>query len=180
MSFDPTFLSSMILFLTGFGAAFAVALWISLVIWTYRDIRKRSRVPLIRILATLLTAILFLPGVLIYLILRPGLTLDDEYQKTLEEEALLQSIEDSPLCPGCSRKLNPEWIVCPNCHTRLKKPCTNCGKLMDLAWNLCPYCATPAPGARLETSSIDLPSAEETIKDFSSVDDLSSDDSESL
>ena len=40
MSFDPTFLSSMILILTGFGAAFMAALWISLVIWTYRDIRK--------------------------------------------------------------------------------------------------------------------------------------------
>lgn len=176
MSFDPTFLSSMILILTGFGAAFMAALWISLVIWTYRDIRKRSRDPLIRILATLVSAILFLPGVLIYVILRPPLTLEDEYQKTLEEEALLQSIEDNPLCPGCSRKLNPDWIVCPNCHTRLKKPCTQCGQLMDLAWNLCPYCATPAPGTRVESSSIDLPPLEETIKDFSIADEFSPDE----
>jgi hypothetical protein len=176
MSFDPTFLSSMVLILTGFGAAFAAALWISLVIWTYRDARKRTRDPLIRILATLVAAILFLPGVLIYIILRPPLTLEDEYQKTLEEEALLQSIEDNPLCPGCSRKLDPQWIVCPNCHTRLKKPCTQCGKLMDLAWNLCPYCGTPTPGSRLDNAPIDLPSVEETIKDFSVGDDYSLDE----
>jgi hypothetical protein len=176
MSFDPTFLSRMVLILTGFGAAFAAALWISLVIWTFRDARKRTRDPLIRILATLVAAILFLPGVLIYIILRPPLTLEDEYQKTLEEEALLQSIEDNPLCPGCSRKLDPQWIVCPNCHTRLKKPCTKCGKLMDLAWNLCPYCATPAPGSRLDNAPIDLPPVEETIKDFSIDDDYSTDE----
>ena len=176
MSIDPTFFSSMVLILTGFGAAFAAALWISLVIWTYRDARKRTRDPLIRILATLVAAILFLPGVLIYIILRPPLTLEDEYQKTLEEEALLQSIEESPLCPGCSRRLDSLWIVCPNCHTRLKKPCTQCGKLMDLAWNLCPYCATPAPGSRLDNNPLDLPPVEESIKDFSITDEFSVDD----
>lgn len=176
MTLDPTFISSMVLILTGFGAAFTAALWVSLVIWTYRDARRRTRDPLIRILATLVAAILFLPGVLIYIILRPSLTLEDEYQKTLEEEALLQSIEDNPLCPGCSRKLDPQWIVCPNCHTRLKKPCTQCGKLMDLAWNLCPYCAAPAPGSRLDNNPLDLPSVEESIKDFSIADDYSSEE----
>ena len=164
----------MVLILTGFGAAFAAALSISLVIWTYRDALNVPGI-LIRILATLVAAILFLPGVLIYIILRPPLTLEDEYQKTLEE-ALLQSIEDNPLCPGCSRKLDPQWIVCPNCHTRLKKPCTQCGKMMDLAWNLCPYCATPAPGSRLDNAPIDLPPVEETIKDFSVGDDYSFDE----
>ncbi len=176
MTLDPTFISSMVLILTGFGAAFTAALWVSLVIWTYRDARRRTRDPLIRILATLVAAILFLPGVLIYIILRPSLTLEDEYQKTLEEEALLQSIEDNPLCPGCSRKLDPQWIVCPNCHTRLKKPCTQCGKLMDLAWNLCPYCAAPAPGSRLDNNPLDLPSVEESIKDYSIADDYSSEE----
>ena len=41
MTFDPTFLSSFVLVLTGFGGAFLAALWIALVIWTYRDIRAR-------------------------------------------------------------------------------------------------------------------------------------------
>ncbi|HVU15028.1 MAG TPA: zinc ribbon domain-containing protein, partial [Phototrophicaceae bacterium] len=35
--------------------------------------------------------------------------------------------------------------ACPNCHTRLKRPCTRCGRMLDLSWDLCPYCATAVP-----------------------------------
>jgi hypothetical protein len=42
MPLDPSFLSSLVLVLTAFGGAFLAALWISLVIWTYRDIRSRA------------------------------------------------------------------------------------------------------------------------------------------
>lgn len=100
-------------------------------------------------------AVLFLPGVLVYLILRPARTLEEEYQRTLEEEALLQTIEEIPVCPGCSRHIEPDWMACPHCHTRLKKHCHHCGRLMELPWNLCPYCATPAPGARRENITMD-------------------------
>jgi RNA polymerase subunit RPABC4/transcription elongation factor Spt4 len=153
--FDPTLFSNFLLVLTAFGAAFLAALWISLVVWTYRDIRARSRDPLVKILAAALVAVLNLPGVLIYLILRPPRTLEEEYQHTLEEEALLQALEDLPLCPGCERRVKDDWQVCPNCHTKLKKTCHNCSKLMELPWNICPYCGTPAPGMRLEGSSVD-------------------------
>ena len=155
MTFDPSILSNFALVAAGFAAAFLAALWLSLIIWVYRDMRKRARDPLARILAVLVVAVLFLPGILIYLILRPSRTLEEEYQQTLEEEALLQSIEDNPVCPGCARRIHEDWVACPNCHTRLKKPCHACGKLMDLAWNLCPYCATPSPGARRDSMTID-------------------------
>ena len=155
MTVDPTSLSNFMLFLAAWGGAFIAALWLSLVIWTYRDIRQRARDPLARILSVLVTAVLFLPGMIIYLILRPSRTLEEEYQHTLEEEALLQSIEESSLCPGCSRRIKENWIVCPNCHTKLKKNCHHCGKLMELPWNLCPFCGTPAPGMRRENISLD-------------------------
>ena len=155
MNLDPAFLSSLILVLTGFGAAFVAALWIALVIWTYRDIRARARDPLVQTLSALLVAVLNLPGVLVYLILRPPRTLEEEYQRTLEEEALLQALEDLPLCPGCERRVKDDWQICPNCHTKLKKTCHNCSKLMELPWNICPYCGTPAPGVRLEATSLD-------------------------
>jgi hypothetical protein len=155
MRFDPFSLSNFFLISTAWAGAFVAALWLSLVIWTYRDIRSRARDPLARILAVLVVAVLFLPGIVIYLILRPARTLEEDYQHTLEEEALLQSIEDSSLCPGCGRRVKENWIVCPNCHTRLKKNCHQCGKLMELSWNLCPYCATPAPGMRRENMTLD-------------------------
>lgn len=155
MTFDPSSLGNLMLILTAWGGAFLAALWLSLVIWTYRDIRRRARDPLARILALLVVAILFLPGIVIYLILRPPRTLEEEYQHTLEEEALLQAIEDASLCPGCGRRTKDNWLVCPNCHTKLKKTCHNCGKHMELPWNLCPYCGTPTPGMRREGLTLD-------------------------
>lgn len=152
---DPQTLSNIIMGLAAWGAAFLVALWLSLIIWTYRDMSSRARDPMLRILAVIIVALLYLPGIVVYLILRPARTLEDEYQHTLEEEALLQSIEDVPLCPGCGRHTKDTWIICPTCHTRLKKACHNCRKLMELSWNLCPYCGTPAPGMRRDNMTMD-------------------------
>lgn len=155
MPLNPSLLTNSFLIVTAWGAAFIAALWLSLIFWTYRDIRARARDPLARILAVLVVAILFLPGIVVYLIMRPPRTLEQEYQQTLEEEALLQSIEDSPLCPGCGRRTKDNWVICPNCHTKIKKTCHQCGKLMELPWNLCPYCGTPAPGMRREGLTLD-------------------------
>jgi RNA polymerase subunit RPABC4/transcription elongation factor Spt4 len=142
MTFDPTFVRNFILIMTGFGGAFLAALWLSLVIWTYRDIKGRARDRLVLVLATLIVAVLTLPGLLIYMILRPKNTLEEEYQRTLEEEALLQAVEDQVLCPGCERRVERDWQVCPNCLTKLRKSCNHCGKLMDLPWSICPFCAS--------------------------------------
>jgi len=113
MSVEPAIFSNFILIATGFAAAFLAALWLSLIIWTFRDIKNRSKDRLARILAILVVAVLFLPGILVYFILRPSRTLDEEFQKTLEEEALLQTIEDIPLCPGCSRRVKETRLICP-------------------------------------------------------------------
>ena len=166
MTFDPASLTNILLILTAWGAAFLAALWLSLIIWTFRDARSRARDPLARILAVLVVAVLFLPGIIIYLILRPPRTLEQEYQQSLEEEALLQAIEESPLCPGCGRRIKENWVVCPNCHTKLRKNCHQCGKLIELPWNICPYCGTPTPGMRREGLTLDealrpLPTEEE-------------------
>jgi hypothetical protein len=155
MTFDPIFASNLVLFATAFGAAFAAALWLSLIFWTYRDIRQRTRDRLARLLAILVVAVLFIPGMLVYFIIRPQNTQEEDYQRTLEEESLLQTIEESPVCPGCGRRIKEDWVACPNCQTRLRKPCVQCGRLMELPWNLCPYCATPVPGMRKENISME-------------------------
>lgn len=170
MDLETILFSDFSLTLTAIAAGFLAALWLSLAVWTFRDIRRRARDPFTRILAVLLVLLLFLPGLLLYLILRPSITLEEEYQHTLEEEALLQNIEDAPLCPGCNRRIQPDWMVCPSCHTLLKKRCPNCSKLMELPWNLCPYCATPLPGVRLEGEPrgdglADLPDEPSTVNE---------------
>lgn len=150
MNFDPTLVNNIVLIGTAFAGAFLATLWLSLIIWTFRDIRRRSRDPFARILVVLIVAVLFLPGLLIYAILRPAKTLEEEYQQTLEEEALLQTIEDIPLCPGCTRKVQPLWIICPSCQTKLKKRCSHCNELLELSWNICPFCSTEVPGMPVE------------------------------
>jgi RNA polymerase subunit RPABC4/transcription elongation factor Spt4 len=110
---------------------------------------------LVHFLAAAVVALLNLPGVLVYLVLRPSRTLEEEYQQTLEEEALLQSIEDQSVCPGCERVIKDDWIVCPTCQTKLRKSCHSCGRSMELPWNICPYCGTPAPGMRKEGGTLD-------------------------
>lgn len=154
MNLDPSILKQITLVGTGFAVAFLAALWLSLIFWVYRDIRTRSREPFMRILAVVVVALLFLPGILIYLILRPAKTIEEDYQHTLEEEALLQSIEESSTCPGCNRRVHPEWLACPSCHTRLKKKCEHCGRVIELPWNLCPWCETPVTGMHKDASVV--------------------------
>lgn len=161
MNLDPAALKQITLIATGFSVAFLAALWLSLIFWVVRDIRTRTRDPFMRILAVVVSAVLFLPGILIYLIIRPVRTIEEEYQHTLEEETLLQAIEDAAICPACSRRVNPDWLACPSCHTRLKKKCENCGKVIDLPWNLCPYCETPVSGMRAD-APVDLDSPDES------------------
>lgn len=137
-------------------AAFLTALWISAVIWTFRDIRARSRDVFAQILATLMVLIFFplfpLPGVILYLILRPRETLAEVYERSLEEEALLQGIEERLACPGCNRRIEEDYMICPTCHTRLKKACVSCGRLLHLRWNICPYCGAVQTAAKAVAS----------------------------
>jgi RNA polymerase subunit RPABC4/transcription elongation factor Spt4 len=122
------------------SGALLAALWLSLIIWAFRDMRARSRDPFAQLLAALLVAALPIMGIIIYFILRPPESLAEAYERALEEEALLQEIEEKPRCPGCSRVAEKNWLLCPYCHTRLKKACNDCHNLLELSWNLCPYC----------------------------------------
>ncbi len=135
-------IGSLILFGIMAAGAVTAALWLGLVLWTWRDMKARSRDSLAQIAATLVVAVLNVFGLIIYLLLRPRETLVESYERSLEEEALLQGIEEKPECPGCGRPANSRWQVCPYCHTRLKKPCQQCGEMLELGWNICPVCAT--------------------------------------
>ncbi len=138
-------LGQLLTYLSAAFIAFLIALWLSLIVWTVRDLRSRTQDPLTPILAALLVGLLGPAGLLIYVILRPRTTLEDAYQQTLETEALLATVADATLCPGCGAHTRSDWQICPQCHTRLRKPCSRCGQLLDLPWKLCPYCTAPAP-----------------------------------
>jgi len=68
-----------------------IALVAGVAIWTFRDIRSRSRDFLAQVLATLLVLVLPVIGLVVYLMLRPHETLAEAYERSLEQEALLHT-----------------------------------------------------------------------------------------
>jgi len=124
-----------------FLVSLVLGIYLALIVWTFLDIRARSRDPALWIFATL-AAFVPVVGLLVYLILRPRQTLMEAYMRSLEEEALLQEIEERPVCPGCRVRVEPEFVLCPNCRTKLKAECMSCKRLIELDWTVCPYCAS--------------------------------------
>jgi predicted amidophosphoribosyltransferase len=41
--------------------------------------------------------------------------------------------------------VEPSYIVCPVCTTRLRNACPGCGQPLESLWQVCPYCATDIP-----------------------------------
>ena len=146
-------------FLLAIGIAYLIAVWFALVAWTFRDIEARSRSVFTQVFSTLLVVLFYLPGLLLYLILRPKETLDQAFQRALEEEYLLQDLDDLPLCQGCQRAVDPDFVLCPHCQTRLRGPCPACSRLIDLRWSVCPYCAVP-----VDRTAIEGPSGLDTVR----------------
>ena len=143
MFLDTDLLKQLSYFAFYLGAGIIAALWLSLVFWTGRDIRTRTKNIFAQILSVMLVLALFLPGLLIYVILRPTRTLEWKYQRALEEEALLQAIEEAYTCPGCKQPVDKEWLICPACHAKLKISCAHCGHSIKPSWDICPVCETP-------------------------------------
>ncbi len=128
---------SAILFVLG---AYAAALYIGMLVWTYRDIHSRTRDTLAQGLAVLLVAVFTLPGLLVYYLLRPQETLAEEYERSLVEESVLHELGQRLSCPSCQRRVESDFVVCPYCHEQLRLRCTGCGHLLQPEWDVCPYC----------------------------------------
>lgn len=122
------------------GGGLIVAFWVGLVVWTWRDIRTRSADIFAALLAALLALIFGPIGVFLYLLLRPKQTLAEQYDRALEEEALLREIEDAPACHHCGRPVHADWQFCPFCERELRHPCRQCGQLLNPDWKRCPHC----------------------------------------
>ena len=126
--------------LLALAGAYAIALWWASIVWTFRDIESRSRNIVTQVVSTLMAVVFPFVGLPLYLILRPKETLDAAFQRSLEEEYILQDLEELPLCPECQHYVHDDFVLCPHCHARLRDECGACGRLVDLRWALCPYC----------------------------------------
>ncbi len=125
-------------------AVYWVVLWIAAAYWAFRDVQGRSDNAIAPYLAATFviafTPILFPLAIFTYRIVRPHERIGDVYERNLAEEAMLAEIEAIPHCPSCDRRVDPAWIICPTCRTRLNRVCPNCSRLVGLDWSLCAWC----------------------------------------
>jgi Double zinc ribbon len=123
---------------------YVVLLWLGTAYWAFRDMQSRTENPIMPYFAAALiiffTPLLFIFAVILYLIVRPRESLAEVYERSLAEESLLAEVEKNELCPVCRDRVDAEWLVCPNCRTRLHRVCPSCNRLAEPTWSLCAFC----------------------------------------
>lgn len=163
-------ISNLIVAATSLCGGIVVAILAGMTIWTFRDIRSRTRDPFVQILATVMVGVIPIAGILVYFMLRPRETLAEKYVRALEEESLLASIENQEFCPTCGRRVDADMQFCPSCHAKLRNACPSCGRAVHLSWDLCPYCGVeltpemPTPTVRApQRKQVDAPTSAPTM-----------------
>jgi hypothetical protein len=123
--------------------SYALVLWLSAIVWVYRDVRNRTGDLTSQLVAVVLVALFNLPGLIVYLVIRPQATLSDAYERSLESEAILNQLQlTANSCQGCQRPIDDDFNVCPHCRTVLREACRTCARPIRTSWVACPYCAS--------------------------------------
>ncbi|MDA0271413.1 MAG: zinc ribbon domain-containing protein, partial [Chloroflexi bacterium] len=124
---------------------YLLVLWVASVLWVYRDIRARTGDPVTQGIAVAIAVVFPVVGLPVYMVLRPGETVQQAYERQLEQEAILSELHSISACPSCRRPIEHDWVVCAHCSSQLRTPCTSCGRPLQFAWRHCPHCATARP-----------------------------------
>jgi RNA polymerase subunit RPABC4/transcription elongation factor Spt4 len=123
---------------------YLIIIWLASAYWAFRDMQQRSDNAILPYIAAagiiLFTPIFFVLAVWVYKIVRPHEKIGEVWERNLAEEALLAEVEAIHHCPSCEKRIDDEWIICPNCRTRLKRVCPNCSRLVGMDWSLCAWC----------------------------------------
>jgi RNA polymerase subunit RPABC4/transcription elongation factor Spt4 len=127
------------------AVTYVLVLLVALAYNVVRDARRRSTSILFAMFAFLLAFIPPFLGALIYQVIKPPRTLDEERALALEEQILSEPASSGPetrACPTCGRDIETEFVICPYCRTQFSRRCGVCERTLRLGWSVCPYCAT--------------------------------------
>jgi cbb3-type cytochrome oxidase subunit 3 len=123
---------------------FLFVFWIACGYWVYKDARRRIEDPWLVGTATVLGLVPPFFGAVIYMLFRPPEYLDEVRERRLEIKELETRLgKREARCPVCQVEIDPSYVVCPVCTTRLKQPCAKCKAPLEPLWQICPYCETP-------------------------------------
>ena len=131
-------------------AAFSVVvvllaiLYILSIVWVARDAYLRGTYWYVWGIVALVPLV----GVVAYCLLRPPLLQIDRDEQELEVALKQRQLMHYGECANCGYPVESDYVLCPNCHQRLKNLCGHCGHALEPAWTVCPYCASPVSGQR--------------------------------
>lgn len=119
-------------------AVFILALYLLSVVWVIRDAKSRGTYTVLWGVVALIPVI----GLIAYCVMRPNL-----YETDRDEQALDVALKQRELlkygeCAQCGYPVESDYVLCPNCHQRLKNLCPTCHHALNPDWDLCPYCTT--------------------------------------
>ena len=119
-----------------------VILYVLSIIWVARDAYMRGTMWYLWAIVALVPLL----GVIAYCLLRPPLLQIDRDEQELEVALKQRELMKYGECASCGYPVEADYVMCPNCHQRLKNLCPTCHHALDPAWSVCPYCTTPIGG----------------------------------
>ena len=104
-----------------------VAVYVLSIIWVVRDAYQRGTVWYIWAIVALVPIL----GVIAYCLLRPPLLQIDRDEQELEVALKQRQLMQYGECANCGYPVEADYVLCPNCHQRLKNQCQKCGHALD-------------------------------------------------
>ena len=146
-------LEGLIQLVSSLAGIIALVFYVGLVLWAYKDARRRIDDPIL--VATAVVAAIVLPiiGVLVYMLVRPPEYLEDVRERELEMRAIERELSRQERCPTCRSYIEHDYLTCPICLTKLREPCAGCNRPVDPRWQMCPYCETEVRHSRSTSPS---------------------------
>jgi len=127
---------------------FLVVFWLASAYWVYKDARRRIDDPWLLAMAVALGIFPPFIGPLLYMFFRPPEYIEDVRERELEIKAMEDSLDVSERCPVCRAAIEPTFLACPVCTTKLKDSCRRCKAPLEPLWQMCPFCETPVESPR--------------------------------
>ena len=119
-----------------------VILYVLSIVWVVRDAYLRGSYWYVWAIVSLVPLV----GIIAYCLLRPPLLQIDRDEQELEIALKQRELMKYGECANCGYPVEADFVLCPNCHQRLKNLCGTCNHALDPTWTVCPYCATPVAG----------------------------------
>jgi len=126
---------------------FIAIFWLASAFWVYKDAKRRIEDPWLLAMAVALGIFPPFLGPIIYMLFRPPEYLEDVRERELEIKAMEESLIGER-CPVCRADVDPSYLACPGCTTKLKQACRGCKAPLEPLWQVCPYCETPVETPR--------------------------------